>query len=55
MTRAPKPLMADTVSADADPVIDYAANRSQSVIDYPRQQGDEGPCPLPSAGSSRGG
>jgi hypothetical protein len=30
---ATKPLMIDAVSADADPVSDYAGNRLQSVID----------------------
>jgi hypothetical protein len=39
---ATKPLMIDTVSADADRVSDYAGKRLQSVIDHPRQQGGEG-------------
>jgi hypothetical protein len=34
--------MTDNVSADADPVIDYAGNRLQSVIELPHQQSKKG-------------
>jgi hypothetical protein len=36
--RATKPLMADTVSADADPVSDYSGSQLQGMIDHPREQ-----------------